>query len=68
MVGGLGGDIGLGLRVDRGTFIFDISNISIVVISCVGNILDTAIREVDSVGAAHSTISITCLSSFEVRL
>ena len=33
----------LGLRVDRGTFIFDISNKSILVISSVGHSLDTAI-------------------------
>ena len=38
-----GGIVRLGLRVDRGTFIFDISNISVVVISSVGHSLDTTI-------------------------
>ena len=33
----------LGLGVDRGTFVFDISNITIVVISGVGDGLDTTI-------------------------
>merc|ERR1712018_928627 len=35
----------LGLGVDGGAFVFDISNITVVVISSVGHYLDTAIRK-----------------------
>ena len=48
----------LGLRVDRGTFIFDISDISVVVISSVGYSLDTAIGKSNLVRSGHGfTIS-----------
>ena len=43
----------LGLRVDRGTFIFDISDISVVVISSVGHGLDTAIGKSNLVGSSN---------------
>ena len=44
MISGLGGGVvRLGLRVDGDTFVFDISNITIVVISSVGDGLDTTI-------------------------
>ena len=40
-----GWDVRLGLRVDRGTFVFDISDVSIDMISSVGGNLGTAIRK-----------------------
>ena len=44
MISRLGGRVvRLGLRVDRGTFVFDISDIAVVVISSVGHSLDTTI-------------------------
>ena len=44
MISGLGGGVvRLGLRVDGDTFVADISNITVVVISGVGDGLDTTI-------------------------
>merc|ERR1712029_1105955 len=44
MISGLGGGVvRLGLGVDGGTFVFDISNVSVVAVSSVGHSLDTAI-------------------------
>ena len=58
MVGGFGGVFGgcvvrLGLGVDWGAFIFDISNITVVVISGVGHGLDTAIGKSNLVRSSN---------------
>ena len=44
----------LGLRVDRGTFVFDISDVSVVVISSVGHSLDTTIGKSNLVRSSNS--------------
>ena len=51
MVNRLGRGIRLGfiLGVDRGAFVFDISDVAIVVIGSVGHSLDTAIRKSNGV-------------------
>ena len=51
LVGGGSGLVGLGfvLGVDSLAFVFDISDIAVVVISSVGHSLDTAIRKGNSV-------------------
>ena len=54
----------LGLRVDRGTFIFDISDISVVVISGVGHGLDTAIGKSNLV-RSRNNFAISSLLSIE---
>jgi len=57
-----------GLRVDRGSLIGDLSNVSIDVISGVLDSLDTAIRKGDLVGSRYYTIGIASLSGIEVSL
>jgi len=56
------------LRVDSCPVICHVSNIPIVVVSCVGNVLGTAIRESYRVRSCHSTCTISRLSSVEVCL
>merc|ERR1740123_109151 len=68
MVGGLGGDIGLGLRVDRGALIGDLSHVAVDMISSVLHGLDPAVGKGDGVRAGHNTIGIARLSGVEVGL
>lgn len=67
MVSGLGGISGLGLvlGVDGGTFVFDISDITVVVVSGVGDGLDTAIGKSDLVRSRHS-LAVSGLLGVEV--
>ena len=62
---GWGRVVRFGLRVDRGAFVFDISNITIVVISGVGHGLDTAIRKSNLVGSSNG-FAISSLLSTEL--
>ena len=68
MVGGLGGDVGLGLGVDRGALVGDLSDIAVDVVGSVLHVLDPAVREGDGVRAGHNTVGIAGLSSVEVGL
>merc|ERR1740123_168536 len=68
MVGGLGGNIWLGLRVDRGALIGDLSHVAVDMISSVLHGLDPAVGEGDGVRAGHNTVGIAGLSSVEVGL
>merc|ERR1740123_2745834 len=68
MVGGLGGDIWLGLRGDRGALIGDLSHVAVDMISSVLHGLDPAVGKRDGVRAGHNTVGIARLSSVEVGL
>merc|ERR1740123_782103 len=68
VVGGLGGNIWLGLRVDRGALIGDLSHVAVDMISSVLHGLDPAVGEGDGVRAGHNTIGIAGLSGVEVGL
>merc|ERR1740123_499834 len=68
MVGGLGGNIWLGLRVDRGALIGDLSHIAVDMISSVLHGLDPAVGKGNGVRAGHNTIGIAGLSGVEVGL
>jgi len=68
MVGGLGGDIWLGLRVDRGALIGDLSHVAVDMISSVLHGLDPAVGKGDGVRAGHNTVGIAGLSGVEVGL
>ena len=46
LVGG-GGSVRLGLRVDSGALVLDVSDVAVVVVGGVGHGLDTAVRKVD---------------------
>ncbi len=62
-----GGSIGLGLvlGVDGLALILDVSNVAIVMVRCVGDSLDAAVRKVDLVGASHG-LAIRGLLGIEV--
>jgi len=60
--------IRLGLRIDWDTLVGNISNITIVVVSSVLDILGTAIRKSNSVRSRNNTISIRGFSSVESSL
>jgi hypothetical protein len=64
VVGGFGGGVSLGLGVDSGTFVTDISVVTVGV-SGVGHELDTAVGKVDTVRSGCG-ISITSLLGLEV--
>merc|ERR1740123_1298042 len=68
VVGGLGGNIWLGLRVDRGALIGDLSHVAVDMISSVLHGLDPAVGKGDGVRAGHNTIGIARLSGVEVGL
>merc|ERR1740123_2161713 len=68
VVGGLGGNIWLGLRVDRGALIGDLSHVAVDMISSVLHGLDPAVGKGDGVRAGHNTIGIAGLSGVEVGL
>jgi len=63
-----GWGISLGLRVDWDTLIGNISNITVVVVSSVLDILGTAIGKSDSVRSRNNTISIRGLTGIESSL
>jgi len=65
---GRGRGIGLGLRVDWDTLIGNISNITVVVVSSVLDILGTAIGKSNSVRSRNNTISIRGLTGIESSL
>ena len=69
MVGrGRGSNIRLGLRGDRDSLISDISNISVVVVRGVFNVLGATIGKSNIVRSGDNTVSISSLSSVEVSL
>jgi len=68
MVGGLGGDVGLGLGVDRGALVGDLSDVAVDVVSSVLHGLDPAVGKGDLVRARDDTVGIAGLSGVEVGL
>merc|ERR1719205_505507 len=70
MISGLGGRVvRLGLGVDRDTFVFDISDITVVVISSVGHSLDSAIGKSNLVRSSNSfAISILLSTELSTRV
>ena len=69
MVGrGRGGNIRSSLRVDSDTVIGNLSNISVVVVGGVLDMLGTAVGKSNIVRSRHNTGSISSLSSVEVSL
>jgi len=68
MVGGLGGDVGLGLGVDRGALVGDLSDVAVDVVSSVLHGLDPAVRKGNLVRARDDTVGIAGLSGVEVCL
>merc|ERR1719397_992337 len=68
MVGGLGGDVGLGLGVDGGALVGDLSYITVHVISSVLHGLDPAVGKGDLVRTGDNTVGIAGLSGVEVGL
>merc|ERR1719500_1130359 len=60
--------ISRGLRVGSSSFIGDISNISLIAISLVVDMLGTAIRKSNRVGSCSIASTITSLSSVECSL
>merc|ERR1719397_1986721 len=68
MVGGLGGDVGLGLGVDGGALVGDLSYIAVHVIGSVLHGLDPAVGKGDLVRAGDNTVGIAGLSGVEVGL
>ena len=67
MVGG-GWCVWLGLGVDRGALVGDLSHIAVHMVSCVLHVLDPAVRESHRVRARDNTVGITCLGGIEVGL
>ena len=65
---GWGGLVWLSLGVDGGTFIGDLSDVSVVVVGGVGNGLDSAVGKGNLVGSLDITGGIGVLSSLEVSL
>merc|ERR1719480_667367 len=63
-----GGDIRLGLRVDWDSLIGDISNISVVVVGGILDMLGAAIGKSNIVRSRNNTSSISSLGSIEVSL
>ena len=63
--GGLGGVFGF-FGVVGDTFVFHISDESVLVVSGVGNGLDTTVGEVDAVGALEVTVVVLGLGFLEV--
>ena len=68
MVSGLGGDIGLGLGVDRGALVGDLRDVSVDVVGGVLHVLDPAVGKGDRVRSRDNTVGIAGLSSVEVGL
>ena len=75
MVGGDGGGlvsggrgVGLGLRVDSGSLVGDISDVSVIAVGAVLHVLDSAIGKSDGVGSLDIAGAIGSLLSVEVGL
>ena len=68
MVSGLGGDIGLGLGVDRGALVGDLGDVAVDVVGSVLHVLDPAVGKGDRVRSRDNTVGIAGLSSIEVGL
>ena len=68
MVSGLGGDIGLGLGVDRGALVGDLGDVAVDVVGGVLHVLDPAVGKGDRVRSRDNTVGIAGLSSVEVGL
>ena len=68
MVSGLGGDIGLGLGVDRGALVGDLGDVAVDVVGGVLHMLDPAIWKSHRVGTRDNTVGISGLSGVEVGL
>ena len=68
MVSGLGGDIGLGLGVDRGALVGDLGDVAVDVVGGVLHMLDPAVGKGDRVRSRDNTVGIAGLSSVEVGL
>ena len=68
MVSGLGGDIGLGLGVDRGALVGDLGDVAVDVVGGVLHVLDPAVGKSHRVGTGDNTVGIAGLSSVEVGL
>merc|ERR1711970_328758 len=54
-----------GVSISSNSLISHISNVTIIIIGMIGNMLGTAIRKVDSVGTFHNTSTIIGLSLVE---
>ena len=67
-VGGLSGGIRLGLRVDGNSLVGDISDVSVVVVSGVLDVLGPAIGKSNRVFSGNSSVGISGLSSVEGSL
>jgi len=68
MVGGLGGDVGLGLGVDGSALVGDLSDVAVDVVSSVLHGLDPAVGKGDLVRSRDDTVGIASLSGVEVGL
>ena len=68
MVGGLGGDVRLGLGVDGGALVGDLGHVAVDVISSVLHGLDPAVGKGDLVRTGDNTVGIAGLGSVEVGL
>jgi len=68
MVGGLGGDVGLGLGVDGGALVGDLSDVAVDMVSSVLHGLDPTVGKGDLVRSRDDTVGIASLSGVEVSL
>ena len=68
MVGGLGGDVGLGLGVDGSALVGDLSDVAVDVVSSVLHGLDPAVGKGNLVRSRDDTVGIASLSGVEVGL
>jgi len=68
VVRGWGSMVRLGLRVDRDSLVRYISNVTVVVVGGVLNVLGPAIGKSNRVAASNSTVGIGCLGSVESGL
>ena len=68
MVGGLGGDVGLGLGVDGSALVGDLSDVAVDVVSSVLHGLDPAVGKGNLVRSRDDTVGITRLGGIEVSL
>ena len=68
MVGGLGSDVGLGLGVDRGALVGDLSDVAVDMVGSVLHGLDPTVGKGDLVRSRDDTVGIAGLSGVEVGL
>jgi len=68
MVGGLGGDVRLGLWVHGGALVGDLSHVAVDMVSSVLHSLDPAVGKGDLVRTGDNTVGIAGLSGVEVGL